>query len=157
MKKIVNLRICKATREDVYRVAEVSSGAAKEGMVKEFSPEELMEIFSSEKYYVAVAGLDKEVVGYAMSAYSWGKLHILDIAVDRSRRRMGIGKMLIKHLISHALEKGLPEVYCEVGAKNIPALNLFTSLGFRFKIFSTLVAGGFYGLYLPIRKSRSAP
>jgi len=153
LKKIIDLRIWKATKDDAYRIAEISSEVAKEGMVKELNSSELMKIFSSEKYYVAVAGLNKEVVGYAMSTYSWGKLHILDIAVDRSRRRMGIGKMLIKHLISHALEKGLPVVYCEVGAKNIPALNLFTSLGFKFKIFSPLVAGGFYGLYLPIRKS----
>ena len=62
-----------------------------------------------------------------------------------------MGKMIVKSLISHALEKGLLEVYCEVKAGNIPALNLFTGLGFKFRLFSLLVKGGFYGLYLPIR------
>ncbi|HID91043.1 TPA: GNAT family N-acetyltransferase [Candidatus Bathyarchaeota archaeon] len=143
--------ILKATEEDAYELAKVSSEAAKEGMVREFKPEEMKGLISNEGYYIAVGKLGEEVVGYILSTYSWGKLHILDIAVKKSKRRMGIGKALVKHLISHASEKGLPEVYCEVKARNIPALNLFAGLGFRFRLFSTLVEGGFYGLYLSIQ------
>lgn len=142
--------VSRATKEDAYALAEISSEVAEEGMVKEFKPEELKELLSNEKFYIVVGKLDKELAGYALSTYSWGKLHILDIAVKKGVRRMGIGKVIVKHLISHALEKRLPEVYCEVKAKNIPALNLFTGLGFKFKLFSMLVEGGFYGLYLPI-------
>ncbi len=152
LKRIIGLRVQKATRKDVYQIAELSSEVAKEGIIKEFKTEEVSELISSEKYYIAAAKHDEEILGYTISTYSWGKLHILDTAVKRDKRGMGIGKILIKHLISHAIEKGLLEVYCEVLAKNIPALNLFTGLGFRFKIFSTLL-GGFYGLYLPIKKS----
>jgi len=150
---VTDLKVQKATREEALRVAELSSEVAKEGTIREFKPEDVMELLSSEQYYVVVAKLSGEVVGYAMSTYSWGKLHILDVAVEKRRRRMGIGKTLIQHLIHHALEKSIPEAYCEVKARNIPALNLFTRLGFRFKIFSTLVAGGFYGLYLSIPES----
>jgi len=144
----------KATEENAYDISEISSEVAKEGMVREFKPEEVKELLSNEKCYIVVGKLEREVAGYVLSTYSWGKLHILDVAVKKSRRRMGIGKMLVKHMISHAIEKGLPEVYCEVKARNIPALNLFTSLGFRFKLFSTLVKEGFYGLYLPIQAAR---
>jgi len=144
------IRVSRANKEDAYPIAGISSEVAEEGMVKEFKPEEVKELLSNEKYYIVVGKLDKELAGYALSTHSWGKLHILGVAVKKSVRRMGIGKMIVKHLISHALEKGLPEVYCEVKARNIPALNLFTGLGFKFKLFSTLVEEGFYGLYLPI-------
>ncbi len=143
-------KVSKATKEDAFGISEVSFEVAKEGIVKEFKPEEMAKILSSELYYVAVAKLDEEVIGYAMSTYSWGKLHILDIAVRRDKRRMGIGKALIEHLIRHAVEMGLPEAYCEVRAENVPALNLFTGSGFRFRAFFRLV-GGFYGLYLPLK------
>jgi len=146
------MRILKATEDDAWQIANISSEVAQEEVVKEFKPDELTEILSDKKYYIAVAKLNGEIAGYAMSTYAWGKLHILDTAVKESRRRMGIGKMLIKHLIAHAVERGLSEVYCEVKARNIPALNLFTSLGFRFRVFSIL-AGGFYGLYLPLKRS----
>ena len=145
------MRASRATEGDAYAIAEISSEVAEEGIVREFKPEEVNGLLSNEGYYIVVGKLDEEVVGYVLSTYSWGKLHVLDIAVRKSKRRMGMGKMLVKHLISHAVERGLPEVYCEVKAKNIPALNLFTSLGFKFKLFSTLVEGGFYGLYLPIQ------
>jgi len=146
----LRIAVSRATEEDVYALAEISSEVAEEGVVKQFKPEEAKGLLSDEKYYIAVGKLNKEVAGYALSTYSWGKLHILDLAVRKDRRRMGVGKMLVKHLISHASESGLSEVYCEVKARNIPALNFFTGLGFRFRVFSTLVEEGFYGLHLPI-------
>ncbi len=145
----------RATEENAYDIAKISSEVAKEGTVREFRPEEVKELLSNERYYIVVGKLEEEVAGYLLSTYSWGKLHILDVAVRKSKRRIGVGKTLIKHMISHAIEKGLPEVYCEVKTRNIPALNLFTSLGFRFKLFSTLVNEGFYGLYLPIQAARA--
>jgi len=152
----LRIEVFKASEEDAYNIAEISFEVAKEGIVREFKRKEVEELLSNENYYVVVGKIDKEVVGYVLSTYSGGKLHVLDIAVKKSKRRIGISKMLVRHLISHASEKGLPEVYCEVKARNIPALNLFTSLGFRFKLFSTLVEGGFYGLYLPIQPHQSA-
>lgn len=144
------ITVSRATFDDVYALAEISSEVAEEGVVSGFEPEEVKGLLSNEMYYIVVGKLDGETAGYAFSTYSWGKLHILDIAVRRDLRGIGIGKMMVRHLISHALERGLSEVYCEVKAGNIPALNLFTGLGFKFRIYSTLVEGGFYGLYLPI-------
>ncbi len=144
----------KATEENAYDIGEISSEVAKEGMVREFTPEEMKKLLSNEKYYILVGKLGEKVAGYVLSTYSWAKIHILDVAVKKSKRRIGMGKMLAKHVISHAAEKGLPEVYCEVKARNVPALDLFTSLGFRFRLFSTLVNEGFYGLFLPIQGTR---
>lgn len=140
----------RATCDDAYALAEISSEVAEEGLVRKLNSEEVKDLLSNEFHYIVVGKLDGETAGYALSTYSWGKLHILDIAVRRGLRRLGVGRMMVKHLIFHALERGLPEVYCEVMARNIPALNLFTGLGFKFRIYSTLVGGGFYGLYLPI-------
>ena len=86
------IRVSRANEEDAYAIAGISSEVAEEGMVKEFKPEEVKELLSNEKYYIVVGKLGKELAGYALSTYSWGKLHILDIAVKRGERRMGIGK-----------------------------------------------------------------
>jgi len=102
----MRMRASKATEGDAYAIPNMSSEVAKESIVKEFNSQEVKELLSDKKYYIVVGKLDGGVVGYAVSTYSWGKLHVLDIAVKKSERRKGIGRMLIKHLISHALEKG---------------------------------------------------
>lgn len=141
-----------AKETDAITIAEISLEAAAEGFVREFEPDEIIKVISDSNYYVVVGKVDDQVVGYAISIYSWGKLHVLDVAVRKERRGLGIGKAMVKHLISHALEKGLSEVYCEVKARNVPALNLFTTLGLRFRLYSTMTGEGFYGLCLPLRR-----
>jgi len=79
----------KATEENAYDIAQISSDVAKECMVREFTPEELKKILSNEKYYILVGKLGEEVAGYVLSTYSWGKIHILEVAVKKSRRRTG--------------------------------------------------------------------
>lgn len=153
----MQVNVVKANLGDAGEMAKISSEVSKEGSVREFSAGELEQLLSSDHYYIAVAKVGGEVVGYAMSSYSWGKLHIRDVAVKPDRRRIGVGKALIKHLLDHASEKGLPEAYCEVKARNIPALNLFAGLGFKFRLFSPIIEGGFFGLYHPLTPLPGSP
>ncbi len=146
-------KVSTANDVDAVAISKISGEAATEDFVRQYEPKEMLKLISNPNYYVVVGKLDNQVVGYAISIYSWGKLHVLDVAVRKRSRRLGVGKAIVRHLVSHASQKALSEVYCEVKARNILALNLFIAQGLRFRIYSKVIRGGVYGLHLPLRRS----
>jgi ribosomal-protein-alanine N-acetyltransferase len=147
--KNIEIIECQNSRE-VDDIIEIAVEASEEDAIRAISAEELTKMLrKSDYYYVVVAKVSEKTVGFATAAYSWGKLHIYDIAVKRDMRRQGIGKALVSHLIGHAKKLKLTEVYCEVKVKNKASINLFRKLGFRSRGLY-LIAGGFYALYMPI-------
>ena len=134
---------------------EISKQAKDEGFLEEITYKGLKECLSkSDYYYIIVAKKNKEVLGFASSSYSWGKLHILDIGIRKDLRRKGIAKALVLHLTEHAKRKKLIEVYCEVKQKNTGSLNFFLNRGFKQRALYS-IAGGFYALYYPLFKSNN--
>mgnify|MGYP001605256342 CR=1 FL=1 len=145
MSEEIEIVLC--SEENIPEVVSISQCLSADGLVNALSVEELQK--GDENYYVIVAKLDNRVVGFAVSSYSWGKLHIEELGVKKEIQIKGIGKKIIDHLIAHAKEKKLPEVYCEVKAKNVASLKLFLSHGFMERLFFSLGDDPFYGLYLP--------
>ncbi len=153
---------------DVPEVARISADLGKRGLVNVLKEEELRKTAKSAGYYVVVARVaagvgdtgtwgvgdadpaNDNVLGFAISSYSWGKLHIEEVGVRKDMQGRGIGKKLIRHLIEHAKERKLPEVYCEVKEKNAASLRLFFGLGFQERLHIALGADAFYGLYVPL-------
>ncbi|MGB9791461.1 MAG: ribosomal protein S18-alanine N-acetyltransferase [Thermacetogeniaceae bacterium] len=80
-------------------------------------------------YFVAVH--EGKLVGYAGMWLFSGEAHVTTIAVHPDFRRRGLGKMLMKTLIAYATERGADTMVLEVRPSNIPAINLYKSLGFR--------------------------
>jgi GNAT superfamily N-acetyltransferase len=72
---------------------------------------------------------------------------IRSLVVDRRFRRLGIARTLLMHILAIAEERSLERVYTYVKLENTPAINLFSSLGFR-------VEGHDNGSYLMIREVR---
>lgn len=142
------IQIVLCSERDITEVVSISHALSADGLVNALNTEKLQK--GSENYYVIMAKFVDQVVGFAVSSYSWGKLHIEELGVKKKIQRKGIGKKLVEHLITHAKEKKLPEVYCEVKAKNVASLKLFLSLGFIERLFFSLSDDPFYGLYLPI-------
>ncbi|HKJ93907.1 MAG TPA: ribosomal protein S18-alanine N-acetyltransferase, partial [Longimicrobiales bacterium] len=54
-----------------------------------------------------------------------------DIAVDPEWRRRGIGARLLEHVLAHAAELGVRELYLEVRESNRDAQRLYDRYGFR--------------------------
>ncbi len=61
------------------------------------------------------------------------KAWIEDVVVEGESRGSGIGRELMKRLISHAREQGVGEVLLFTGHHRAPALGLYRSLGFEEK------------------------
>jgi ribosomal protein S18 acetylase RimI-like enzyme len=79
------------------------------------------------------------VVGYAygrIQPRDWNSLRdrcgfAVDLMVEPTARRGGVGKRLVDALIDALAAKGAPRVVLEAAAKNHVAQRLFRSLGFR--------------------------
>jgi len=72
-----------------------------------------------------------QIVGYASAWIAADELHLLSIAVEPGKRRMGIGSRLLRELIREGKEKGARRVILEVRQKNRKAQSFYFYHGFR--------------------------
>ena len=70
------------------------------------------------------------VVGYVGSQTVMGETDMMNVAVHPDYRRRGIGKTLIESLIVVLKERNSRSLTLEVRASNVPAITLYTDLGF---------------------------
>lgn len=72
----------------------------------------------------------EEMVGYAVVAYMVDEAHLLNVCVTPEERRLGAGKLLLRHSMSQAAADGMVRLLLEVRAGNEPALKLYEAMGF---------------------------
>jgi len=80
-------------------------------------------------YIVLVSG--EEVIAYGGFHYIIDEAHITNIAVRKDQRGKGVGKMLMLELINQAKALGAVAMTLEVKDVNTPAINMYTSFGFK--------------------------
>ena len=71
-----------------------------------------------------------QVLAYGIMSVGGGEAHILTIVVDEEYRGHGLGRKLLRHLISLARQRGVDTVFLEVRPSNLAAIKLYHSLGF---------------------------
>ena len=77
-----------------------------------------------------VATKDGLVVGYAGEWILADEAHVTTVAVHPDCRRQGLGKSLMKELLSRAVDRGAVCSTLEVRAGNEAAIQLYESLGY---------------------------
>ncbi len=70
------------------------------------------------------------LIGYNFFWLAADEIHILNIAVDPDYQGKGIGTSLMQFAVQLGLKRGAAKAFLEVRASNIPALRLYTKLGF---------------------------
>ena len=78
-----------------------------------------------------VALEEDKVVGYVGSQTVLDGSDMMNIAVSPNNRRMGIAEKLIEELVCLLKERKSRCLILEVRASNVPAINLYTKLGFQ--------------------------
>lgn len=78
-----------------------------------------------------VASHADSVKGFAGGQIVGNELHIHSLAVDKDKRRKGIGRLLIEELISDAVERDATSATLEVRVGNNAAISLYESIGFK--------------------------
>lgn len=89
-------------------------------------------ILQSKNYLVLQCKNSGKVVGFVSATVSFDQSDILQVCVEQSMRRQGLGKELLKRLENIMKEKGVKELFLEVNENNAPALALYSSMNFSF-------------------------
>lgn len=71
-----------------------------------------------------------DVLGYVLTWSVVDELHVLDVAVARAARRLGVGRALLDAALARARAAGAARVLLEVRAGNVAARALYAALGF---------------------------
>lgn len=71
------------------------------------------------------------IAGFVIFWVVHDEIHVLNVAVDPTRRRRGVARALLAEVLSRARERGAALAQLEVRRGNVPALALYESLGFR--------------------------
>lgn len=87
-----------------------------------------------------VAEIADSVVAFMIYELHRSRLHMLNFAVTRSHRRLGIGTHMLEKLIGKLTPDRRGRIMLEVRETNLPAQLFFRSLGFR----ATSVLKDFY-------------
>ena len=72
---------------------------------------------------------NNELVGYCMFRYGPNEVHLVNMAVDPSLQKMGIGKKLLNHFLNNIPKDS--SAYLEVKRGNFPAIKLYLNAGFK--------------------------
>jgi [ribosomal protein S18]-alanine N-acetyltransferase len=121
----VIVRPCK--REDLNAILEIlgqvpeaanwSAGALKH------------ELQHNSKYFL-IASKGQEIAGFALGREIDDQAEILNLALKSAYRRQGIGKALVRKLLTNFQEDGVTSVFLEVRESNTPAIDFYRVFGF---------------------------
>lgn len=78
-----------------------------------------------------VAEWEGKVIGYVCANYVLHESHILNLAVDETFRRRGVGTILMNEAIRELKKRGCVFVYLEVRASNRGAQEFYKRFGFK--------------------------
>lgn len=91
----------------------------------------LFKIFGKEPFKLFVAETHKRVIGTTMVNRQGRVAYISTVMVHPDYRRRGIARRLVKSAAEYARRKRMKRAILHVIPANLPAKNLYTSLGFR--------------------------
>ena len=91
----------------------------------------LKEELSNANSYYLVAKLDNEILGFAGIKYVLNDADIMNIVVKKSKRKSGIGSLLLKNIIELCKKLNVSTLFLEVNEKNLPAISLYKKFGFE--------------------------
>ncbi|HIG79298.1 MAG TPA: ribosomal-protein-alanine N-acetyltransferase [Cycloclasticus sp.] len=74
---------------------------------------------------------DDVFVGYAILSVAVGEAHILNICVDPSCKRQGLGQFFLNEVIGAAKTMRADCIFLEVRLSNVAAIELYKKMGFK--------------------------
>jgi ribosomal-protein-alanine N-acetyltransferase len=120
-------KVIPAGKEHVASIVRIE----RESFSDPWSEQAFLGLIESPLALLAVAvGSDDQVVGYAAAAGIGGDGEILNVAVDASARRKGIGGDLLDWAIGELRGQLVAKIFLEVRASNAAAIALYGSRGF---------------------------
>lgn len=73
---------------------------------------------------------DRKLLGYICFWIFDTEMHIINFAIHPEKRGRGLGEILLGSIIEKGIATGVSNVWLEVRPSNLPAMALYTKLGF---------------------------
>ena len=90
------------------------------------------EELKNENSYYIIAKLENNIVGFGGIWKAVDDVHITNIVVRKKFRKLGIGNVILEHLIKIGRNiQDINSITLEVNSKNTPAINLYLKFGFK--------------------------
>jgi ribosomal-protein-alanine N-acetyltransferase len=86
---------------------------------------------NSRVHFVVARNDAGRVAGYVVGWYVLEEGELANLAVAPAERGKGIGRVLLDHMISDAVMRGISQVYLEVRESNTAARHLYATRGFE--------------------------
>lgn len=122
----MNLLITKMAEKHIDSVSEIE----KVCFSSPWSPEGLREELENNQAKFLVAEFDNQAVGYIGVQEICGEAYVTNLAVLPDFRKKGIGRALLAKAAEGAKSRGCAFITLEVRKSNIPAISLYSSMGF---------------------------
>lgn len=114
-------------RRDMAEVLEIE----QEAFEFPWSDEDFTRCLRQRNCIGMVAESGDAVVAFMIYELHRTRLHVLNLAVRRSHRRLGVGRMMMEKLSTKLSAERRDRILLEVRERNLPAQVFFRSLGYR--------------------------
>jgi [ribosomal protein S18]-alanine N-acetyltransferase len=118
--------IRKMTSEDVVEVMEIEANLFPDPWSEEFFSEE----FERHDAFVLENNQTMELAGYICGWHVLDEFMITNIGIRKDLQCSGLGEYLLREVMSQKADAGVIYCYLEVRESNVPAISLYTKLGF---------------------------
>lgn len=124
------VRLRPATMKDLEEMIRIERSSFGE---ESYRKELIEQLLSDEAFHNVIVEEDDEKVGYAtfFEDARRKRARLITIAVIPGYRNRGLAKAMLSFLEKEMEKLGLRTVSLEVGTSNVPATNLYLSLGYR--------------------------
>lgn len=130
---VVDLDITRMTEHDLLEVVEIEerAGLSRWGWAAYYA-----ELQSANRDLMLIARHRRPtkspiILGYIVARETAGELHINNVAVRDSYRRMGIGEVLLSSVLEKSRSLGAKNAFLEVRSGNTAAQALYEKCGFK--------------------------
>lgn len=89
------------------------------------------ELVNNQLAHYIVIEEDNQIIGYGGVWYIMDEGHITNVAIHPQHRKRGLGKTLVKGMISDAMHHQIKHMTLEVRKSNIAAITLYERMGFE--------------------------
>ena len=87
------------------------------------------EFLNSKHSFISVLEIENNIIGYIFQRIIYNQSHIINLAIDVPFQHRGYGKFLLKNILEK--DSHDTDVFLEVKEVNLPAIKLYTDLGFE--------------------------
>ena len=126
-KKSLNIQIRWMIRRDMADVLRIE----QESFDFNWTEEDFLACLRQRNCIGMVAELDNRVIGFMIYELHKTRLHVINFAVAREHRRLGIGSQMIAKLVNKLSQQRRHEILLEVRETNLGAQKFFQSQSFK--------------------------